>query len=194
MLISKGNTIKIIVIILLLGTLLYAAYENIAEIGKTLDASTAGDSVAVIHNDTLKVRTINDKVWGNDLIEGTGTAPNIPYFDETYSLGTTLIEYSAAKTVFNQDIEADAMIIDEITLGNTAVGLDTLPSGTSQITVNCSGCTADDYIFIQEIPPTIGTDILPLSVLACVDSFVVYTDNADTLSQEMKFNWFRVKK
>jgi len=56
-----------------------------------------------------------------------------------------------------------------------------------------SGALVTDYYFVTAKAPALGTDILPLSVSAQVDSVIIYTDNADTLAQDLPFNWLRIK-
>jgi len=125
--------------------------------------------------------------------KSNGTSPNIPYYAANDSLTATLIEYSSTQTVFNQNVVADTLTIDGLKAGNEMVGRDTLASGTSSKSVLVSGCTAADYIFVQAGKPAGGVDILPLFVDVLADSFIVYTDNADTLGVDLPFNWLKIR-
>jgi len=100
----------------------------------------------------------------------------------------------------NQDVETTSdVVFDEIEINNVitladnlTVGSGTILHGTSFVSVVVSGCLATDYIFIANTKPSGALDILPLFVSCVADSFIVYTDNADTLATDIPFNWFRV--
>ena len=78
-------------------------------------------------------------------------------------------------------------------LEDQVIGSATILHGTSSVSVLIIGALVTDYYFVTAKAPALGTDILPLLVSAQVDSFIVYTDNADTLAQDLPFNWLRVK-
>jgi len=100
----------------------------------------------------------------------------------------------------NQDVETTSdVVFDEIEINNVitladnlTVGSGTILHGTSFVSVVVSGCLATDYIFLTNTKPSGALDILPLFVSCVADSFIVYTDNADTLATDIPFNWFRV--
>jgi len=78
-------------------------------------------------------------------------------------------------------------------LEDQVIGSATILHGTSSVSVLISGALVTDYYFVTAKAPALGTDILPLSVSAQVDSVIIYTDNADTLAQDLPFNWLRIK-
>jgi hypothetical protein len=94
---------------------------------------------------------------------------------------------------FNTVTSTTQLIGNGLTLTeDTSVGSGTIKAGTTSLTVANAGCKATDFIFLTCTKPSGTTDILDLFVDALTDSFIVYTDNADTLATDIPFNWLRV--
>ena len=173
--------------------------DTVLTIDKEFDSVLeVGVDNTVVIQDVLNIfrkAEINSKVWetGIDILEGQGVYPNIPYYAESDSLAPSLIEYTAIKTVFNQDIEVDTLVADGINLKNKSVGSSAIVLGNANITVSCVGCLSTDYVFITNTKPSGSVDILTLYVDCLVDSFIVYTDNNETLATDLPFNWLRIR-
>jgi hypothetical protein len=134
---------------------------------------------------TIDTLSVNTSLTASTLNTGQGD-------NELYEMNQnvkTTNNVSFNNITATQYISASGIILEE----DAVVGSGKITRGESSVTINNTGCKASDYIFLTARKPSGSKDILSLYVDADVDSFIVYTDEADTLGVDLPFNWFRIR-